>query len=312
MTRLPRRQRRPSTIALARPAIARPVTARLTVAGLVAAALAIAALTVAALGTPWARSPKTTAANPGPPPSPESGSAPDFSTIQEFGNAPYDARYTFVRVRFSTSGRGGFGRGGSGRGFGGRQPPWAHDFPHADRNFVKILNEVTLSNPNDGTNVIDADSPDLHRYPVAYVAEPGVWAPTHAELDNISAYLQKGGFLILDDFRGQWEWQNVQEIFNEVFPGQPFRLLTLDDPIFNAFFKIETLDFSPPTFRQYKPYFLGIHEDDDPSKRLQVVANLNNDIGDYWEYSDLGYYPIDLSNEAYKVGVNYVIYALTR
>ena len=306
MTRFHRPQRHPSTIALARPAIARPAAARLTVAGLVAVALAIAALTVAALGTPWAPSPETTAANPSPPPSQESGNA------QEFGNAPYDARYTFVRVRFSTSGRGGFGRGGSGRAFRGRQPPWAHDFPHADRNFVKILNEVTLSNPNDGTNVIDADSPDLHRYPVAYVAEPGVWAPTHAELDNISAYLQKGGFLILDDFRGQWEWQNVQEIFNEILPGQPFRLLTLEDPIFNAFFKIETLDFSPPTFRQYKPYFLGIHEDDDPSKRLQVIANLNNDIGDYWEYSDLGYYPIDLSNEAYKVGVNYVIYALTR
>lgn len=311
MTRSHRRQRHPSTIAVARPAIARPVTARLTVAGLVAAALAIAVLTVA-LGTPWPPSPETTAANPGPPPSQESGGAQESGSAQEFGNAPYDARYTFVRVRFSTSGRGGFGRGGSGRGFGGRQPPWAHDFPHADRNFVKILNEVTLSNPNDGTNVIDADSPDLHRYPVAYVAEPGVWAPTHAELDNISAYLKKGGFLILDDFRGQWEWQNVQEIFNEILPGQPFRLLTLGDPIFNAFFKIETLDFSPPTFRQYKPYFLGIHENDDPSKRLQVVANLNNDIGDYWEYSDLGYYPIDLSNEAYKVGVNYVIYALTR
>lgn len=228
-------------------------------------------------------------------------------SFQEFNNVPYDAGYTFVRVRFSMGRRGGFARR-----FGGRQPPWAHDFPHADNNFVKILDEVTLTNPSAGTNVIDADSPELHRYPVAYVAEPGYWSPTQSELDNVSAYLQKGGFLILDDFRGEWEWQTVQAIFAYVLPGQRFRQLTLEEPIFNAFFEIETLDFSPPTFRQYKPYFLGIHENDDPSKRLQVVANLNNDIGEYWEYSDMGYYPIDLSNEAYKVGVNYVIYALTR
>ena len=259
------------------------------------ALIALGAAAVCALGAPH------------PPFDP--GPGQEFGLGQEFDNVPYDARYTFVRVRVrsSTGGCRGFGRG-----FRGRQPPWAHDFPHADRNFVKILDEVTFSNPHDGTNVIGADSPELHRYPVAYMSEPGEWSPTRAELDNISAYLQKGGFLILDDFRGQCEWQVVQDIFNEVLPGQHFRQLTLEDPIFNTFFKIETLDFSPPTFRQYKPYFLGIHEEGDPSKRLQVVANLNNDIGDYWEYSDLGYYPIDLSNEAYKVGVNYVIYAFTR
>ena len=265
----------------------RRVRPRLSIVALAGVAGAALAVGVANAGSVAARSP-----------------SPSY---QEFGNVPYDARYTFVRVRFSMGGRGGFGRG-----FRGRQPPWAHDFPHADRNFVKILDEVTLSNPNDGTNVVDAESPELHRYPVAYVSEPGVWSPTQAELDNLSAYLQKGGFLILDDFRGEWEWRNVQGIFNYILPGQRFRQLNLEDPIFNTFFKIETLDFSPPTFRQYKPYFLGIREDDDPSKRLQVVANLNNDIGDYWEYSDMGYYPIDLSNEAYKVGVNYVIYALTR
>lgn len=231
--------------------------------------------------------------------------------FQDFRNVPYDGAYTFVRVRFST---GSFGRGGLGRGLGrGGGPPWAHDFPFADNNFTKILDEVTLVSPHtDGTNIVDANSPELHRHPVAYVAEPGQWAPTQAEIDNMSAYLRKGGFLILDDFRGSREWRNVEAIFAAVLPRHRFRQLTLDEPVFDAFFEIESLDFSPPTFRQYKPYFLGIHEDDDPTRRLMVIANFNNDIGDYWEYSDLGYFPIDLSNEAYKVGVNYVIYALTR
>jgi len=229
------------------------------------------------------------------------------SPPQNFANVPYDATYTFVRVRFNSRRNfsGGFGRGGG--------PGWAHDYPYADDNFIKILDEVTLLGPNtDGTNVIDADSPDLHRYPVAYVSEPGGWAPTQAEVDNLASYLGKGGFLILDDFRSQGEWRQVEAIFNAILPGHRFRVLELEEPIFNSFFQIETLDLPPPTFQQYRPLFLGLHEDDDPEGRLMVIANFNNDIGDYWEYSDLGYFPIDLSNEAYKFGVNYVIYALNR
>ena len=230
--------------------------------------------------------------------------------VQEFPKVPYDGAYTFVRVRFNTGG----GRGGFGRGFGrGGGPPWAHDYPYADDNFIKILDEVTLLGPNtDGTNVVNADDPELHRYPIAYVSEPGQWYPTRDEVDNLAAYLAKGGFLILDDFRGIREWSNVEAIFGAILPGHRFRLLELEEPIFNSFFQIETLDLPPPTFQQYLPSFRGLHEDDDPSKRLLVIANFNNDIGDYWEYSDMGYYPIDLSNEAYKFGVNYVIYALNR
>ncbi len=228
---------------------------------------------------------------------------------QDFLNVPYDGSYTFVRVRFNGFRGRGFG-GGFGRGGG---PGWAHDYPYADNNFVRILDEITVLDPNTvGTNIIDADDPDLLRYPIAYVSEPGEWAPTQAEVDNVAAYLRKGGFLILDDFRGNGEWRNVEAIFGTILPGHRFRLLELEEPVFNAFFEIETLDLPPPTFGQYRPLFLGLHEDDDPAGRLMVIANFNNDIGDYWEYSDLGYYPIDLSNEAYKFGVNYVIYAMNR
>ncbi len=57
--------------------------------------------------------------------------------------------------------------------------------------------------------------------------------------------------------------------------------------------------------------YQGIFEDNDPKKRLMAIANYNGDIGEFWEWSDTGYAPIDLSNEAYKVGVNYMIYGLT-
>lgn len=226
---------------------------------------------------------------------------------QDYPKVPYDGSYTFVRVSFNVMG------GSFRRNFGRRGPEWAHDYPDADHNFVNILNEVTLIAPHtDGTNIIAADSPELHRYPIAYMAEPGYWAPTRAEVENVASYLSKGGFLILDDFRAMREWGQVERVFAQILPGHQFRLLNVEAPIFNSFFQVESLDFSPPTFQQYTPYFLGIHKDNDPEKRLMVIANFNNDIGDYWEYSDMGYYPIDLSNEAYKVGVNYVVYALTR
>ena len=91
------------------------------------------------------------------------------------------------------------------------------------------------------------------------------------------------------------------------------RLVELDvsHPIFHAFFEIETLDFVPFYGRGVRPSFHGVFEDNDPSKQLLLIANYNNDIGEYWEYSDTGFTPIELSNEAYKLGVNYVIYSMT-
>ncbi len=235
--------------------------------------------------------------------------APSPDPHQDFLNVPYDGSYTFVRVRFNGFRNRGFG-GGFGRGGG---PGWAHDYPYADNNFIRILDEITILGPNTvGTNIIDADDPDLLRYPIAYISEPGEWSPTRAEVENVAAYLRKGGFLILDDFRGNGEWRNVEAIFGAILPGHRFRLLELEEPVFNSFFEIETLELPPPTFGQYRPLFLGLHEHDDPDGRLMVIANFNNDIGDYWEYSDMGYYPIDLSNEAYKFGVNYIIYAMNR
>ena len=230
------------------------------------------------------------------------------ATLQDLPAVPYDGRFAFVRVRFNSQGRGfasGFGRG--------RNPGWAHDYPYADENFIKILDEISLIDVNtDATNVIDADDPELHRFPIAYVSEPGEWTPTQPEVDNLSDYLLKGGFLILDDFRSDFEWRRVEDIFQLIVPDLRFRVLHIDEPIFDSFFEIETLDLPPPTFQQFRPVFLGLHENNDPDGRLMVIANFNNDIGDYWEYSDLGYVPIELSNEAYKFGVNYVIYAMNR
>jgi hypothetical protein len=230
------------------------------------------------------------------------------------GQLPYDGRYAFARLRYNQgvspdelgSGR-FFGRRGRGQG-----PPWSHDYPRAERNFMKILVEITTLDPYTGPlggAIVDIGSPELFKYPVSYMAEAGFWTQTDEEVKNVRAYLLKGGFMIFDDFRGN-DWANFEAQMKRVLPDVRMVELELAHPIFHSFFDILTLEF-----RQYydrdMPYFIGAYLDNDPNKRLLFIANYNNDVGEYWEWSDTGWTPIDLSNEAYKLGVNYIIYGLT-
>jgi hypothetical protein len=217
------------------------------------------------------------------------------------GNVEYDAKLTFARVRFD-SGVAGFSRRGS-----NGEPPWAHDYPTSDIHLMKILNELTSASPHvDGSSVVTFDDPELFNYPIAYVSEPGMWLATDSEIEGVRTYLKKGGFLIFDDFRGD-DWYNLEEQMKRALPDARWVALDHSHPIFNSFFEIKNFSFG-----QYgQETYYGIFQDNDPSKRLLCIAGHNQDLGEFWEFSDTGYLPIDLSNEAYKFGVNFYIYGLT-
>jgi hypothetical protein len=225
-------------------------------------------------------------------------------------NIGYDGRLAFVRLRYA-SGFGGFGRRG-----GGRELPWAHDYPTADIHMMKIVNDLTTVGPHvDGSNIYSLDDPELMNHPIAYMSEPGYWSMSDEEAAGLRTYLLKGGFIVFDDFRGR-DWWNLEEQMRQVLPEHRFVQLDVTHPIFNSFFEIKDLTF----LRSYnenqseygRPTYWGIFEDNDPKKRLIAIANRDNDLGEYWEYSDTGTDPVDFSNEAYKFGVNYFIYGLTR
>jgi hypothetical protein len=228
--------------------------------------------------------------------------------VQVQGNTPYDGRFVFVRLRYNAA----FGRWGNWIGDGG--VPWSHDYPDGEVHFSKILEELTFLNiRTDGSNILSIDDPELFNYPVAYMAEPGHWGVTPAEADSLRKYLLKGGFVIFDDFR-DGDWDNLQDQMRRVLPEARWVELDGTAKVFHAFFEIphpETL--APPSVYggQFTPSYWGLYENNDPDKRLMAVANVNNDISEYWEFSDTGIAPVDLTNEAYKFGVNYVMYALT-
>lgn len=218
------------------------------------------------------------------------------------GNVAYDGRVVFVRIRYDS----GFGAN-AWRSRGSRgEPPWAHDYPTSDTHLMRILKELTLTNARfDGSNVFKLDDPELFDYPIAYMSEPGYWTMTDAEVAGLRQYLRKGGFIIFDDFREN-DWYNLEEQMKRVMPELRWVELAPEALVFNSFFEIRNFNFG-----QYgKETYFGLFEDNDPEKRLLAVAGHNQDLGEFWEFSDTGMMPVDLSNEAYKFGVNYFIHAL--
>jgi hypothetical protein len=123
--------------------------------------------------------------------------------------------------------------------------------------------------------------------------------------------LLKGGFAIFEDFDGATQWANFEAQMHRVLPEG--RLVRLDSShqIFNAFFPMKDIDAIVHPMSHIRPSYYGIFEDNDPSRRLIVVANYDNDVPEYWEWSGERRFPFDASNEAYKLGVNYMIYGLT-
>lgn len=229
-----------------------------------------------------------------------------------YTNFSYNGKFTFVRVKFNPT------RYGFGPYQWGLDLKWNHDYPQGERNLMTILDQFTTIKPNlGGGNIIGLDEPDLFLYPWAYLCEVGYWSPTDEEVENLRSYLLKGGFLVIDDFiedprwGGPWQLENFKAQMKRVLPGYTLHPMEVSHPVFDAFFHIATLDFEHPTFPGLRPIYYGIFEDDDPTKRLLVIVNFNHDIGDYWEWSGAGWVPIDISNEAFKLGVNYVVYGIT-
>jgi hypothetical protein len=236
---------------------------------------------------------------------------PASASFQIAPNVPYDGRFTFVRLSYEMP----LGRFGG--GFGGRSGPcyggpvaWLHDYPCAERNLAHVLREVTLVEPYpDGGNILALDDPELFKYPIAYMSEPGHWRPTDAEAAALRAYLLKGGFLIFDDFRGS-DWYGFEAGIRKALPEAELMRLDGSEPIFSAFFQIAPLETITGPYGGGLPEWWGIYENNDRSRRLMVVASFNNDLGDYWEYSGTGWYPMDMTNEALKLGINYMIYGM--
>jgi hypothetical protein len=221
-----------------------------------------------------------------------------FGTVLPRGTAvEYDGRFTIVRLWYAN--------------YGG----WSYDYPDMEQNLTLILKDITSIRMHpDGSNILRMDDPELMKFPIAYLSEPGYWYPSDSEAEGLRTYLAKGGFLIVDDFHFEEEWRVFEAAMLKVLPGARIERLQLSHPVFDTFFSIKSLDVPYPGRlgeRGLMGEFYGIHEGNDPSSRLMVVINYNMDIGDYMEHSGQGFYAVDPTNEAFRFGVNYFVYGST-
>jgi hypothetical protein len=212
----------------------------------------------------------------------------------------YDSHFVFTRIRYG-GGLGGFGFGGA---------AWAHDYPTADRNLGSILDYITNMRVRlDGTNVLDLDDPRIFENPILYVSEPGFWRISPSEAQNLRAHLLKGGFIIFDDFEGP-HFDNMALQMRQAVPELNWIQIDVTHPIFQTFFELKVIDVPHPSVNVV-PRYMALFADNDPNGRMIALANHNNDLAEYWEWSAEGLYSEDPTNNAYRLGVNYIVYGMT-
>lgn len=202
----------------------------------------------------------------------------------------------------------------SGWGYG----RWAIDYPKADRQFMTVVNRLIGVDGSPMENAIRLDDPEIRKYPFLYALEVGDIALSPAEIEGLRNYLLAGGFLVIDDFWGSWQWANFEQQIRLVFPEHPIIDVPLDHPIFNTVYRIDEVLQVPAygnywggrTWEQdgYTAHVRGIFDEQD---RLMVLINWNTDLGDAWEWAERPEYPLKYSTFAVQMGVNFIVYAMS-
>lgn len=214
-------------------------------------------------------------------------------------NVGYTGQLAFTRIRYGDT---GWGRGGSW---------WSHDYPRADLHLSRILHDLTTIDATlRGSNVYGLSDPEIFHFPFIYISEPGYWDMSESDVGNLRSYLLKGGFLIFDDFEEE-HLLNVEAQMQRALPELKMIEIRIDHPIFDVFFRMKTIDFPHPMQTWLRARYYAIFENNDPKGRMLALINHNSDLAEYWEWSGEGMFPVDITSDAYKLGVNYLVFGMT-
>ncbi len=194
---------------------------------------------------------------------------------------------------------------------------WTQDYPRADRHFsqaVRRLTRIHVRSVEPPISLEDGD--DVFNWPWLYAVQVGEWGLTPEQAKVLREYLLRGGFFVADDFHGTVEWEVFEKSMKLVFPDRPIVEIETSDPIFHTVYDLNDRYQVPGAEHLrlgYKndgrvPHWRGIFDD---KGRIMVAISFNSDIGDAWEWADEPEYPARFSDLAIRLGVNYVVYAMT-
>ena len=240
------------------------------------------------------------------------------------------AAFTFVRVEYDSEG----GYGEAFYDFDGRRwMRWETDYPEAEENFLYRIDELTTIRVNFEPISLRLTDPKLRDYPFIYMCDVGWQQLTDEEVTSLRNYLLRGGFLWVDDFWGDPEWDNFAFNMQRVFPDKEWRDIPSGHPILSMVFPLEACPQVPAKIfwmQSGLPFdYPGSHRGlsgveinqvdhvnfrglFDEKGRLMAVATHNSDIGDGWEREaeDEAYFE-EFSVKSYAIGINIIVYALT-
>jgi Domain of unknown function (DUF4159) len=232
-------------------------------------------------------------------------------THSPIGDASPAGEFSFVRIVYDSP------HSPYNYAFGGA---WRVDFPQADEHFIKGVHEWAGTNLRVSAEPVQlrATDPRLYDYPVAYIVEPGHMELSEEEAASLREYLLRGGFLFLDDFHGEAEWQHAQGQLKMILPRYEVKDLPLTHPIFHSYFDLNEVVQVPGVASLVRgvtyekggvtPHYMGV---EDERGRLMVFMTRNCDLGDAWEWINDRRYPVRYGLVAYKIGINVVIYAMS-
>lgn len=224
--------------------------------------------------------------------------------------------FTFVRIKYES---GGYRRRGGG---------WATDFRDSELNFSLRLQQMTTIKVNPEPIVLELTDPALFDYPFIYIIEPGALTFYPEEVTALRKYLLNGGFLMVDDFWGDEEYDNFYQEIKRVFPDrEPFDV-PLEHEIFHCVYDLKEKPQLPSINAAWAGRDSGViweprsgsdtsHANyraiTDDSGRIMVFICHNTDLGDGWEREgeDPWYFEEFSVKKAYPLGINIVTYAMS-
>lgn len=206
--------------------------------------------------------------------------------------------------------------------WGPGRPWWSIDWPDAEEHFTNGVTRYTnIQIAPDSRHITPTDDA-LFDYPWLFVQQVGRWGLTEAEKKQLREYLNRGGFMVVDDFHGPAQWDIFFTAIQEIVGHREIVDITPTDQLMNVLYTLDKTTQIPGR-RHLRPsgngvsnvdmpftpsHFRGIYDD---NGRLMVVINFNMDMGDAWEHADDPVYPVPMTATAYRFGINYVIYAMT-
>jgi hypothetical protein len=226
-------------------------------------------------------------------------------------DAPPTAEFHFARLVYRNSPNSR--RGGSGRGYGAWQTDYADAEFHVMQGIGRftVVDSASVDIDGNGGRLITLDSERVFDYPWLYAVEVGQWQLDDGEAALLREYLDRGGFLMVDDFWGEYEWEIFTDSIRRVFPDRRIEELGEDHELLHVLYDLDQRTQIPGRGGQRRgtvPHWRGIFDD---KGRLMVAINFNMDMGDAWEHADDPWYPEPMTALAYRFAVNYLIYSMT-